>query len=147
LVFRTAYRITGSASDAEDVVQTIFLRLAQRDSLDVLPSSMESYLRRAAVNASIDLLRERRTARAVSLTESAGSFETGSIELKECLRTALASLNARSAEVFALRYFEDYSNAQIAAALKLSQLAVGVILHRTRRQLQNEIRSYMRSSK
>ena len=31
LVYRTAYSITGSWQDAEDVLQTIFLRLLQRD--------------------------------------------------------------------------------------------------------------------
>jgi DNA-directed RNA polymerase specialized sigma24 family protein len=29
LVFRTAYRITGNVADAEDVLQTVFLRLAR----------------------------------------------------------------------------------------------------------------------
>lgn len=33
LVFRTAYRITGNATDAEDVLQTVFLRLMRRDGL------------------------------------------------------------------------------------------------------------------
>jgi RNA polymerase sigma-70 factor, ECF subfamily len=31
LVFRTAYRITGNAADAEDVLQTVFLRMLRRD--------------------------------------------------------------------------------------------------------------------
>ena len=31
LVFRTAYRITGNAADAEDVSQTVFLRLFRRE--------------------------------------------------------------------------------------------------------------------
>jgi len=31
LVMRSAYRITGSMTDAEDVLQTVFLRLAGRD--------------------------------------------------------------------------------------------------------------------
>ena len=32
MVFRTAYRVTGNASDAEDVMQTVFLRLMKRDA-------------------------------------------------------------------------------------------------------------------
>jgi DNA-directed RNA polymerase specialized sigma24 family protein len=31
LVFRAAYRVTGNAGDAEDVLQTVFLRLLKRD--------------------------------------------------------------------------------------------------------------------
>src|SRR5262249_22092709 len=68
-VFRTAYRITGSAVDAEDVSQTIFLRLAKRDgSLDLAPSP-GGYLHRAAVNAALDLVRARTRERAVPIDE------------------------------------------------------------------------------
>jgi RNA polymerase sigma factor (sigma-70 family) len=44
--------------------------------------------------------------------------------------------------MFALRYFEDFTNQQIAKALKVSQVLVAVTLHRTRQQLQKEIRLY-----
>src|SRR5258707_8846164 len=38
-VFRTAYRVTGSPSDAEDVLQTVFLRLVRRkEKIDLSPS-------------------------------------------------------------------------------------------------------------
>ena len=58
-IYRTAYRITGSPTDAEDVLQTIFLRLAaSKGSRDFSPSP-GSYLHRAAVNAALDLLRGR----------------------------------------------------------------------------------------
>ena len=59
LVFRTAYRITGNAADAEDVLRTIFLRLLSRQSRHPM-IRQESYMRRAAVNASLDLIRSRR---------------------------------------------------------------------------------------
>lgn len=49
-VFRTAHRITGSAADAEDVLQTIFLRLLKsEDTLDLSPNP-EAYLSRAAID-------------------------------------------------------------------------------------------------
>ena len=58
-VFRTAQRITGSAADAEDVLQTVFLRLVKgRDDYD-WSRNPEAYLSRAAINASLDLLRSR----------------------------------------------------------------------------------------
>ncbi|MEJ7699534.1 MAG: sigma factor [Pyrinomonadaceae bacterium] len=64
-IFRIAYRITGSQSDAEDVLQTIFLRLTP-NRRDLSPNP-EGYLHRAAVNASLDLLRSRTRANSVSL--------------------------------------------------------------------------------
>src|SRR6266545_5774590 len=69
LIFRAAYRVTGSAVDAEDVLQTVFLRLVRRkEKLDLSPSP-GSYLHRAAVNASLDLLRGRTRSRSVSIEE------------------------------------------------------------------------------
>ena len=92
LVFRTAYRITGNAADAEDVLQTIFLRMLRRDSAGAGVEKPESYLRRAAVNASVDLLRTRQTEQSVPLSEVAAGHTGESSELKHCLRTALARL-------------------------------------------------------
>jgi RNA polymerase sigma-70 factor (ECF subfamily) len=148
MVFRTAYRITGNAADAEDVLQTIFLRmLRQPDS--AAPAQEESYLRRAAVNASLDIVRQRQTSRAVPLTEARAQTAGVKAEngLTDCLRRALRTLSERSAEIFALRYFEDFSNQQIAVALNISQVLVAVSLHRARRELQKEIRMCMEGAK
>jgi RNA polymerase sigma-70 factor (ECF subfamily) len=143
MVFRTAYRITGNAADAEDVLQTIFLRMLRRDTNAVLGNE-ESYLRRAAVNASVDLIRARQTEQNLPLLEHAArTSESPPGEIRECLRRAFARLSPRSAEMFALRYFEDFTNQQIARALNVSQVLVAVTLHRTRQQLQKEIRSYL----
>ena len=68
-VFRAAYRITGSVTDAEDVLQTIFLRLASNAGTPDLAPSPAGYLHRAAVNAALDLVRSRRSTRATSLEE------------------------------------------------------------------------------
>ncbi|MGD0268453.1 MAG: sigma factor, partial [Candidatus Sulfotelmatobacter sp.] len=53
LVFRTAYRITGNAGDAEDVLQTVFLRMLRRGRGAEPLENPESYLRRAAINAAL----------------------------------------------------------------------------------------------
>ncbi|HLH05027.1 MAG TPA: sigma-70 family RNA polymerase sigma factor [Bryobacteraceae bacterium] len=139
LIFRTAYRLTGSAADAEDVLQTIFLRLVRRDS-EAVPAQGESYFRRAAVNASLDLIRARKADRSVSLHESAPAPATENRDLREELREAFATLTPRSAEIFVLRFIEGWTNAEIAQALGISQVLVAVTLHRTRRQLQKQIR-------
>src|SRR5260370_21871366 len=68
-VFRAAYRITGNAMDAEDVLQTVFYRLLRRAGELDLTDSAASYLHRAAVNAALDLLRSRKRAGAVALDE------------------------------------------------------------------------------
>ncbi|MBS1876333.1 MAG: sigma-70 family RNA polymerase sigma factor [Acidobacteria bacterium] len=143
LVFRTAYRITGNAADAEDVLQAVFLRLLRRDRSAEPLENAESYLRRAAVNASLDVVRSRRDSATVPLAESPPGPAGDQRDLRDGLRRALASLSPRSAELFALRFFEGYSNPEIARLLGMSQVHVAVLLHRTRKQLQKEIKSYL----
>ena len=148
MIFRTAYRITGNAADAEDVLQTIFLRLLRQPAGAVILTQEESYLRRAAVNASLDILRQRQSAASVPLNEAAAPDPSTPADssLKDCLRRALKTLSERSAEIFAFRFFEDMSNQQIASALNISQVLVAVSLHRSRRQLQKEIRTCLGGS-
>ena len=153
-VFRTACRITGSPSDAEDVLQTVFLRLATtRERKDLSPSP-GSYLHRAAVNASLDLVRSRTRARSVSIddSESPREFESSTMdpaaehderELRQLVRAAVARLGERAAQVFALRYFEGYDNKEIAELLGTSQMVVAVTLHRARTRLRREIGEYL----
>src|SRR5258705_3737296 len=58
-VLKAAYRITGSMADAEDVSQSVFLRLARGPVDSGRISNLQSYLHRSAVNAALDLSRSR----------------------------------------------------------------------------------------
>lgn len=154
-VYRAAYRVTGNAMDAEDVLQTVFTRLLRRSEpgagqprLD--PSqAVGSYLHRAAVNAALDLLRSRRRSRLVAigdleqeLVDDAGPGPerlSSSRDLGRRLRAALARLSPRQAEIFALRYLEGLGNLEIARLLGSSQTAIAVILHRARHRLKLEL--------
>jgi len=146
LVFRTAYRITGNAADAEDVSQTVFLRLCRRaGDADALENE-EGYLRRAAINAALDVMRSRQTNRTVELPDlPAEPAHDDPRELRQALGRALAQLKPRPAEIFALRFLEGFSNPQIARMLGISQVLVAVIVHRTRQQLRKELGSYRSS--
>lgn len=140
LIFRTAYRITGNAADAEDVLQTVFLRLVRRPSQTDVLEKEESYLRRAAINAALDIVRSRQPDRTLELVDVPGSgSEADTRELRQALRRALGKLNPRSAEVFALRFLEGFTNPEIARMLGISQVLVAVLVHRTRRQLRKEL--------
>lgn len=139
MVFRTAYRVTGNASDAEDVMQTVFMRLMKRDPREM--DQPESYLRRAAVNASIDLIRERQKAASVPLEETSTAASCTELrELKDSLRKALAKLDERQSTMFAMRFFEGYTNQEIAKMMGMSQVHVAVILHRVKSKLQKELK-------
>ena len=144
MVFRTAYRITGNAADAEDVLQTVFLRLLRRAPGSDGLENEESYLRRAAINAALDVIRLRRAECPLELPDlRGGPGHDDTSEIRQALRLALAQLKPRSAEIFALRFLEGFSNPEIARMLGLSQVLVAVIVHRTRLQLRKTLSSYL----
>ena len=144
-VFRTAYRLTGSADDAEDVLQTVFSRLLAKSTAVDLGDAWAPYLHRAAVNAALDVLRAR--ARWSSLAEPDAQpsglrepdVEARLREQKSRLRQALAGESRRSAEMFALRYFEGYRNTEIADMFGTSRASVAVTLHRVRARLKKKL--------
>jgi len=155
-VFRAAYRITGSAADAEDVLQTVFLRLARSSESATIPENPESYFTRAAINASLDLLRARKRSKAVAVDDienraapielvSRQNPETSheDRELRELIRTAVSQLGPTAGQMFALRYFEGYDNGEIGRMMNTSALVVGVTLHRARARLRKEIVGYL----
>jgi RNA polymerase sigma-70 factor, ECF subfamily len=143
MVFRTAYRVTGNVSDAEDVLQTVFLRMVRRDDSADAIEHPENYLRRAAVHAALDLVRARRAGTVLDLDRlpATGGSRPDEGDLRELLRQALSELPQRSAEIFTLRFFEGLTNPEIAKALGISSITVAVTLHRTRRELQNKLRA------
>lgn len=151
-VLRAAYRVTGNMSDAEDVLQTVFMRLVKR-AADAPPmGNVGAYLHRSAVNAALDLVRDRRESKRVDIDTQAPHLASQDApadarqqarELRDCIRRAIARLAPRTGEVFALHYFEGYSNSEIAEMLDLSPGGVGVTLHRARTQLQGEISRFL----
>ena len=152
-VFRTAHRITGSAADAEDVLQTVFLRLVKSPDGYDMSANPEAYLSRAAINASLDLMRSRSRSKSVGMSDvDANALESkfqnpeaehADRELHELIRQAVARLGKTAAEMFILRYYEGYDNQEIAKQLDTSQMVVGVVLHRARTKLRKEIGHYL----
>ena len=67
----------------------------------------------------------------------------GAGEIRQQVRKALSKMSPKSAEIFALRYFEGYGNHEIARMLGTSRSTVNVILHRARQRLKEEIRGYL----
>ena len=152
-VFRTAHRITGSPADAEDVLQTVFLRLVKRPEGYDLSANPEAYLSRAAINASLDLMRSRTRSRSVGISDLdadalESKFQTPEAEhadreLHELIRAAVSNLGKTAAEMFVLRYYEGYDNQEIAKMMNTSQMVVGVVLHRARTRLKKEIGHFL----
>lgn len=159
MVFRAAWRITGNAADAEDVLQTVFLRLVRReqdagalvDSAGEAVAGGEGYLRRSAVNAALDVVRSRQAVRAVPVEDAAPlrASEADSpervragAEMRVWLRAAVARMSPQAAEIFALRFFEGKENAEIAGLVGTTPGTVAVTLHRARQRLLEEFQQW-----
>ena len=142
-VFRAALRVTGNPVDAEDVLQTVFLRIMARGARGgnveevALPAA---YFRRAAVNAAVDLLRRRAVRAETAYDDTAPHAAVESaLLLKEQLRRAIAKLESDDATLFVLRYVEGLSNQELAEVFQLEKNNVAVRLHRIRLRLQGEM--------
>jgi RNA polymerase sigma-70 factor (ECF subfamily) len=126
----------------------VFLRLLRRGRNADFLEKAESYLRRAAINAALDVIRSRKAKMTVPLPEEASGMPAAPVradvtDLRQALARAMAQLKPRQAEIFALRFLEGLSNQQIAETLGISQVLVAVIVHRTRLRLQKELRPYL----
>jgi RNA polymerase sigma factor (sigma-70 family) len=154
-VLSAAYRVTGSMEDAEDVAQSVFLRLARGDIDRSRIEHLASYLHRSAVHAALDLIRARGH-REIVPVEAAEELQANpgvsperahsSLEIRNWLRRQLGKLNPRNAEMFTLRYVEGLDNPEIARLMKTSQAVVAVTLHRTRTRLKKELGRFMKGA-
>ncbi len=136
-VYRTALRVTGNPADAEDVLQTVFLRILKREKGSEPESMPEAYFRRAAANAALDLLRRRVSHAETELKETSPHVSTEDQSLlKEELRQAIAALDKDDAVLFLLRYIEGLSNGELASLFGQEKNNIAVRLHRIRQSLQ-----------
>jgi RNA polymerase sigma-70 factor (ECF subfamily) len=139
LVYRTAYSVTGNRHDAEDVLQTIFLRLFRRLPPD-FDRNPKGYLYRAAINLSLNIIRsQKRHVPDDDLERLPAPVEPSAPgpddATRRALLDALAQLKPRAVEILILHYEHDYSDAQIAQMLGTSRGTIAVTLYRTRARL------------
>jgi RNA polymerase sigma-70 factor, ECF subfamily len=139
-VFRAALRVTGNPADAEDVLQTVFLRALARGGDAEHVALPAAYFRRAAVNAAVDVLRRRELhAESAYDDQAPHAAVQPPLLLKERLRRAIAVLDSEDASLFLLRHVEGLSNEELAGMFKVEKNNVAVRLHRIRHRLQAEM--------
>jgi len=146
LVYRTACVVTGSPQDAEDVLQTIFLRLLGHAAPPYFHKDPKAYFYRAAVNASLNTIRARRREVLIAdsdifeiarRTDSSGGNET----MRARLHVAIGTLSSRTIEILILRYVHDYTEREIAKLLGISRGTIAVTLFRARSRLRKLVRA------
>jgi RNA polymerase sigma-70 factor, ECF subfamily len=136
LAYRAALRVTGNAADAEDVLQTVFMRILNLQPPPILETVSESYLRRAATNAAIDILRQKSSRGELPLEggpDREGPANTAL--LKEQVRRALGRLDPEDAQLFVLRNIDGFSYDELADQFAIERGTVASRLHRIRQAL------------
>src|SRR5262245_17967026 len=146
MLYRTAYSLLDNPADAEDVPQTIFLRLLRSGLPLELHKNPKGYLYRAAVNLSLNVIRNRKRQRLIGGAErleiAIDSSHTNAAEdAHQRLAAAIAELQPEAAHVLLLRYVHNYSDAEIAKVLGASRGSVAMRLLRARARLKKLMRN------
>lgn len=144
MLYRTAFGMLGNRADAEDVLQTVFLRLLRRELPPDLSKNPPGYLYRSAVNISLNVIRARtRLAPTVDVEAiDVAAQETGSgaaDERHRRLMAAIAALEPKDAQILVLRYVHEQSDAAIAKLLGVSRGTIAMRLLRARLRLKKLI--------
>ncbi len=130
---RLAHALTGSAETAEDLVQEAFLRL--QSHLASLPQP-GGYLRTTVVNLCRDRARrEGRRRRVDGQWREGVQLSPSSAELLDVLRR----LPERQRTVLVLRYWGDWTEAEIATALGCAPGTVKALASRGLARLRKEV--------
>lgn len=141
-VYRFVRSIVGDDHDAEDVTQTVFMKLISvihRYRREAVP--FDAWLIRVARNAAIDHLRERRPIPCEEIRTSAPDPFDGNGERLSDLKEAIGSVQPQQREVILMRQVLGLTPGEIANRLGKSEGAVHGLHHRGRRAVQDLLRA------
>jgi RNA polymerase sigma-70 factor (ECF subfamily) len=152
-VYAIALRITGSPEEAEDATQDVFLSAFRHRDRFRSESNVGTWLYRIAVNAALQIVRKRRPvepleetgyARAWVPDWSAELFQRLELgELRATIEQGIALLPEEARVALVLRDVEQFSTAETAAILELSEAALKSRLHRARVLLRLYLSDYL----
>ena len=149
-VCHAVYRVLPDWVVVEDLVQDVFYELwKKRDRLSI-QTSFKAYLRRAAVNKTLNYLRDQK----IKVSEQADTLPLASMatttpehleaaDLQRAVNRAVDELPERCRAVFALSRFEDKSYREIAEALDISVKTVENQMSKALRHLRRALADYL----
>jgi RNA polymerase sigma-70 factor (ECF subfamily) len=140
LLFSVAYRVLGSAADAEDAVQDAWIKWSSADRSHV--ADPKAYLTRIVSNLALERLRSTRHKRETYvgpwlpepiLTSSDTADAVMDAEsVSMAMLVVLETLSPLERAVFVLKEVFGFSHAEIAEAVERSEAAVRQAAHRAR---------------
>ena len=141
MVYRIALNQTRSAADADDVTQTVFMRLYAKPPADAGGDRLKHWLIRVTANECKSLWRSA-WRRRVSLQEVTDEHLPPAFDEPdhERLYDALAALPEKCRIVVHLFYFEGYGTREIAEVLGIREPTVRTRLTRARKLLRQQLK-------
>src|SRR5262249_38357187 len=136
---RLAMKLTGSAADAEDIVQDLFVGLPEALLHYVERARFEQWLNRITARMALMLLRRRRRKQQVSLQPDLAVPSSNHPLTDVIIRQAVDALPAEQRVILILKLVEGYSHEEIAGILGITRGASEVRLHRAMRRLRAEM--------
>lgn len=133
-VFRLAWSYTGSRQDAEDVTQTVFLKLIEKTPA-LEPGKERAWLFQVAVNQCRGLWRQLTRHRVEPLEEA---LSVAAEEERPLLRQVM-ELGREDRTALYLFYYEGYDTREIGEMLRISQSGVTTQLCRARKRLREKL--------
>jgi len=129
---RIAYRITGSAADAEDVVHDVFVGLPDAARRYAEKGRLAGWLKTLVLRTALLRLRRRSAYDKALLDYVSGDWITRQPDPVDLLamRTALKAMPEKLRLVFMLKEVEGYDHTEIADLLAIRVAASRVRLHR-----------------
>ncbi len=149
-ILGTARRMLRDEAEAEDVAQECLVRLWQNGSnIEVGNGGLKPWLRRVAVNLSIDRIRSRRRTdvtdevpEQVVDADQLEALETSDMSAR--VNAALMMLPDRQRQALVLFHFEGLSQSEVAAILGVTDEAVESLLSRARRAIRTNLKDEWR---
>lgn len=143
-VHRIAFRITGSAHDADDVLQDVFLGLPEALRAYEETGNLDGWLKTLAVRRSLMALRKEKHRREVPLGKISHSIAPAGESLEPvvdrvALERALSDLPDQLRVVFVLKEIEGYNHDEIGDMLGIGNSASTAKLHRARKVLREKL--------
>ena len=133
-VYRLALSYTRSREVAEDVCQTVFLKLMEQTKIE--PGKEKAWLMRVTVNECNSLLRSCWWKRTVSLDEPT----LGTLMHTNEVLDAVMTLEPKYRVVLYLHYYEGLTTKEISSLLHITQSGVTSRLSRAREMLKNKLK-------
>ena len=133
-VYRLALSYTRNPQEAEDVCQSVFLKLLEHPPMT--PGTEKAWLMQVCANRCKNLLRSHwwQTTAPLEDVHTAPTPESSGI------REAVMSLEPKFRVVVYLYYYEGYTTGEIAKLLKITQSAVSTRLFRARGFLKEQLK-------